>query len=169
MATKPTRIPTQSKSPLGIAIWLGLSALVILLDQLSKIAITRTIHAGEMRRVTDFFDLTLAYNRGAAFSFLAGESGWQRYLFIALALIAAIFAVYQLKRNAGKTLFCWSLALMLGGAIGNLIDRTLAGRVVDFLLFHWQTHAFPAFNLADSALTLGVILFILDEFRRVNR
>ena len=168
MATKPTRIPTQSKSNPSIALWLGLSFIVVLLDQISKITITRTLHEGEVNRITSFFDLTLAYNRGAAFSFLAGESGWQRYAFIALAVVAVIFVLYQLRRNAGKTLFCWSLALILGGAVGNLIDRTISGRVVDFLLFHWESHSFPAFNLADSALTLGVILFILDEFRRVN-
>jgi len=169
MATKPTRRPTQSKSTPGIAAWLGLSFIVVLLDQISKITIARSFHEGELRRISSFFDLTLAYNRGAAFSFLAGESGWQRYAFIALAIVAAIFVLYQLKRNAGKTLFCWSLALILGGALGNLVDRVLSGRVVDFLLFHWESHSFPAFNLADSALTLGVILFILDELRRVNK
>ena len=169
MATKPTRIPTQSKSTPGIAAWLGLSFIVVLLDQIIKITIARSFHEGELRRISSFFDLTLAYNRGAAFSFLAGESGWQRYAFIALAIVAAIFVLYQLKRNAGKTLFCWSLALILGGALGNLVDRVLSGRVVDFLLFHWESHSFPAFNLADSALTLGVILFILDELRRVNK
>ena len=169
MATKPTRIPTQSNHGPGIALWLGLSSIVVLLDQISKITVTRMFHEGEISRITSFFDLTLAYNRGAAFSFLSNESGWQRYVFIALAVAAAIFAIHQLKRNAGKALFCWSLTLILGGAVGNLIDRVLSGRVVDFLLFHWENHGFPAFNLADSALTLGVILFIVDEFRRVNR
>ncbi|HEX8955410.1 MAG TPA: signal peptidase II, partial [Burkholderiaceae bacterium] len=142
---------------------------VVLLDQISKVTITRSFREGEIHRIASFFDLTLAYNRGAAFSFLANESGWQRYAFILLAVLAVVFVLTQLKRNAGKTLFCWSLALILGGAVGNLIDRVLSGRVVDFLLFHWETHSFPAFNLADSALTLGVILFILDEFRRVNK
>jgi len=169
MATKPTRIPTKSPSDTGIAAWLGLSFIVVLLDQISKVAIARSFHEHETKTITSFFDLTLAYNRGAAFSFLAGESGWQRYAFIVLAAVVAVFLLYQLKRNAGKTMFCWSLALILGGAIGNLIDRVLSGRVVDFLLFHWESHSFPAFNLADSALTLGVILFILDEFRRVNK
>jgi signal peptidase II len=169
MATKPTRILTQPKSGSGILPWLGLSFIVVLLDQISKVAMARSFHESESHRITSFFDLTLAYNRGAAFSFLAGESGWQRYIFIALAIVAAIFVLYQLKRNAGKTMFRWALALILGGAIGNLIDRVLAGKVVDFLLFHWENHSFPAFNLADSALTLGVILFILDEFRRVNK
>ena len=169
MATKPNRIPTQSGPGPNIALWLGLSFIVVLLDQISKITITRSFHEGEIKQFTSFFDLTLAYNRGAAFSFLAGESGWQRYAFIALAVVAVVFVLYQLKRNAGKTMFCWSLALILGGAVGNLIDRVLAGKVVDFLLFHWESHSFPAFNLADSALTLGVILFILDEFRRVNK
>ena len=169
MATKPSRIPTQSKSGAGIVAWLGWSFIVVLLDQVSKVTIARSFHEGEMHRITSFFDLTLAYNRGAAFSFLAGESGWQRYAFIALAVIAVVFVLVQLKRNAGKTMFCWSLALILGGAVGNLVDRVLSGRVVDFLLFHWESHSFPAFNLADSALTLGVILFIVDEFRRVNK
>lgn len=169
MATKPTRIPTQSKSGTGIGLWLGLSFIVVLLDQISKVTITRSFHEGEIRRITSFFDLTLVHNAGASFSFLADESGWQRYIFIALALVAVVFLLHQLKRNAGKTLFCWSLALILGGAVGNLIDRVLSGRVVDFLAFHWESHGFPAFNLADSALTLGVILFVLDEFRRVNK
>jgi signal peptidase II len=169
MATKPSRILTQTKSSSGILPWLGLSFIVVLLDQVSKFAVAHGFHEGEIRRITSFFDVTLAYNRGAAFSFLAGESGWQRYIFIALGIAAVFFVLYQLKRNAGKAMFCWSLALILGGAIGNLIDRVLAGRVVDFLLFHWESHSFPAFNLADSALTLGVVLFILDEFRRVNK
>lgn len=169
MATKPSRILTQSSSGSGLLPWLGLSFIVVLLDQISKITITRMFHEGEVRQVTSFFDLVLAYNRGAAFSFLAGESGWQRYAFIVLTVAAAIFILYQLKRNAGKTLFCCSLTLILGGAVGNLIDRALSGRVVDFLLFHWENHGFPAFNLADSALTLGVILFIIDEFRRANK
>lgn len=149
--------------------WLGISAIVILLDQLVKITITKMFHEGEMLRITSFFDITFVYNKGAAFSFLATESGWQRYVFIGLGVIAALAIIYLLKRNASKRLFCWALALILGGAIGNVIDRVAYGKVVDFLLFHVSTWSFPAFNLADSAITLGAILFILDELKRVNQ
>jgi len=169
MATKPTRIPTQSKSSSPMLPWLGLSFIVILLDQVAKITITKLFHEGEQLHLTSFFDLTLLYNKGAAFSFLAGESGWQRYVLIGLAVAASLFILYQFKRNGGKTLYCWSLALILGGALGNLIDRILYGKVIDFLLFHLNSWSFPAFNLADSAITLGAILFVLDELRRVNK
>lgn len=169
MATKPTRIPTQSKSTSPMLPWLGLSFIIILLDQVAKITITKLFHEGEQLRLTSFFDLTLLYNKGAAFSFLASESGWQRYVLIGLAVAASLFILYQFKRNGSKILYCWSLALILGGAIGNLIDRVAYGKVVDFLLFHLNSWSFPAFNLADSAITLGAILFVLDELRRVNK
>jgi len=149
--------------------WLGISTIVILLDQLVKITISRLFHEGESYRVTSFFDITFVYNKGAAFSFLAAESGWQRYVLTGLGLVAALAIVYLLKRNAGKRLFCWALALILGGALGNVIDRVMYGKVIDFLLFHLGSWSFPAFNVADSAITLGAILFILDELRRVNQ
>jgi signal peptidase II len=149
--------------------WLGIAAIVILLDQVAKVAIARLFAEGEAYRITAFFDLTLVYNRGAAFSFLAAQSGWQRYLFTGLGLIAALVIVYLLRRHAGQRLFCWALALILGGALGNVIDRVWHGQVIDFLLFHWGSWSFPAFNLADSAITLGATLFVLDELRRVNR
>ncbi|HXA47368.1 MAG TPA: signal peptidase II [Burkholderiaceae bacterium] len=149
--------------------WLGISAIVILLDQLAKITISKLFHEGELYRLTSFFDLTFVYNKGAAFSFLASESGWQRYALTGLGVVAALAIIYMLKRNAGKRLFCWSMALILGGAVGNVIDRVAYGKVIDFLLFHVGSWSFPAFNLADSAITLGAILFILDELRRVNQ
>ena len=149
--------------------WLGISTIVILLDQLVKITISRLFHEGESYRVTSFFDITFVYNKGAAFSFLAAESGWQRYVLTGLGLVAALAIVYLIKRNAGKRLFCWALALILGGALGNVIDRVMYGKVIDFLLFHLGSWSFPAFNVADSAITLGAILFILDELRRVNQ
>jgi signal peptidase II len=149
--------------------WLGISAIVIMLDQLAKITISKLFHEGESSRVTSFFDLTFVYNKGAAFSFLASESGWQRYVLTGLGLAAALAIVYLLKRNAGKRLFCWALALILGGALGNVIDRVMYGKVIDFLSFHLGSWSFPAFNVADSAITLGAILFILDELRRVNQ
>ena len=149
--------------------WLGIAAIIILLDQITKITIAKTFAYGEAKAITSFFNLTLVYNKGAAFSFLATESGWQRYLFTALGIGAALVIVFLLKRHAGQRLFCWALALILGGAVGNVIDRMLYGHVIDFLDFHTTGWHFPAFNVADSAICIGAALFILDELRRVNR
>ena len=159
----------SGKSNDSIAPWLGIATIVLLLDQLSKITITRLFSHGESHPVTSFFNLVLVYNKGAAFSFLAAESGWQRYLFTAISVVAALFILYLLKRHAGKALFCWSLALILGGAVGNLIDRVAYGYVIDFLDFYARGWHFPAFNIADAAISLGAALFVLDELRRVNR
>lgn len=148
--------------------WLGISAIVILLDQLSKITMTRLFTYGESKPVTSFFNLVLAYNPGAAFSFLARESGWQRQLFTAIGICAALYIIYLIRSNSGQRLFCCALALILGGALGNVIDRVMYGHVIDFLDFYYgQTH-FAAFNLADSAICLGAGLFIMDELRRVK-
>ena len=120
--------------------------------------------------ITSYFNLVLAYNKGAAFSFLSDQGGWQRYFFTGIALAAAIYIIYLLKKHAGQRMFCWALALILGGAIGNVIDRLLYGHVVDFLDFHWTGWGhFPAFNIADSAICIGAALFIIDELRRVNK
>ncbi|WP_019141576.1 signal peptidase II [Noviherbaspirillum massiliense] len=153
----------------SIAPWLGISAIVILFDQITKIAIARMFQFGESLTVTSFFNLVLAHNKGAAFSFLASESGWQRYFFTAIGIAAAVFIVHLLRRNAGQRLFCWALALILGGAIGNVIDRTLYGHVIDFLDFHVGAWHWPAFNVADSAICIGAALFIYDELRRVRK
>lgn len=150
--------------------WLGIAAIVILADQLSKIVVNKLFVYGEEMVVTSFFNLVLAYNRGAAFSFLSNEGGWQRYLFTAIGIGAVGFIIYLLRRHAGQRLFCWALALIMGGAVGNVIDRLLYGHVIDFLDFHLAGWGhFAAFNVADSAITLGAILFIIDELRRVNR
>jgi len=171
MATKKKQIfSTASKSSGSMLPWLGIAAIVILLDQVSKISITRTFHLGDSRPITSFFNLVLAYNPGAAFSFLGSQNGWQRYFFTAIAIAAVGFILYLLRRHAGQRMFCWALALIMGGAIGNVIDRILYGHVIDFLDFHLNGWGhFPAFNLADSAITLGAILFIFDELRRVNK
>ncbi len=156
----------------GIAPWLGIAAVVILLDQITKIAISRVLAYGDSLPVTSFFNLVLAHNRGAAFSFLAAEAGWQRYLFTAIAIAAVVFIIYLLKRHAGQRLFCWALALILGGALGNLIDRVMYGYVIDFLDFylpHSQLPHWPAFNVADSAIVVGAGLFVIDELRRVGK
>jgi signal peptidase II len=150
--------------------WLGIAAIVILFDQLSKITITKLFAFGEEKVVTSFFNLVLAYNRGAAFSFLSDQGGWQRYFFTAIAVAAVVLILFQLRRHSGQRMFCWSLTLIMGGAIGNAIDRLLYGHVIDFLDFHFAgVGHFPAFNVADSTITIGAILFIFDELRRVNK
>ena len=169
MASKQRTFST-SKSSGGMTPWLGIAFIVLLLDQITKITVNKTFRWGEEVVVTPFFNLVLAYNRGAAFSFLQNESGWQRYFFTAIGIGAALFIVYLLKKHAGQRMFCWALALILGGAVGNVIDRILYGHVVDFLDFHWKGLGhFPAFNIADSAICIGAALFILDELRRVNK
>ena len=168
MATNKNRF--SAKPQANLTPWLGIAAIIILFDQLSKITITKLFHLGEEKFITSFFNLTLAYNKGAAFSFLNNESGWQRYFFIAIGVGAAAYIVLLLKKHGGQRLFCWALALILGGAIGNVIDRLAYGHVVDFLDFHLRAFGhFPAFNIADSAICIGAGLFILDELRRVNR
>lgn len=170
MATKKRTISTPPQARSGLAPWLGIAAIVILLDQITKITIERLFVYGEEKAVTSFFNLVLAYNRGAAFSFLSNESGWQRYFFTAIGIAAVVFIVHLLRKHAGQRLFCWALALIMGGAIGNVIDRMVYGHVIDFLDFHFGGLGhFPAFNVADSAITLGAILFIYDELRRVNK
>ena len=168
MATTKKIFPTKSSS--SLTPWLGIAFIVILIDQLSKITITKTFQLGEEQFVTSFFNLVLAYNKGAAFSFLHNSGGWQRYFFTAIGIGAAIYIITLLKKHGGQRMFCWALSLILGGAIGNVIDRLLYGHVVDFLDFHLNSFGhFPAFNIADSAICIGAGLFILDELRRVNR
>lgn len=149
--------------------WLCLAAIVLLADQLSKITILKLFAYGESVAVTSFFNLVLVYNKGAAFSFLASETGWQRYLLTAIGIGAAVFIVYLLKRHPGQRLFCSALALILGGAIGNVIDRMAYGHVIDFLDVYIGRWHWPAFNIADSAICIGAVLFILDELRRVKK
>jgi signal peptidase II len=160
---------TFSKSGGSLTPWLGIATIVILLDQISKITIKRLFAYGDSHAVTSFFNLVLVYNKGAAFSFLASGAGWQRYFFTAMGIAAAIFIVYLLKKHAGQRMFGWALALILGGALGNVIDRILYGHVIDFLDVHAGGWHWPAFNIADSAICIGAVLFILDELRRVGR
>jgi signal peptidase II len=170
MATKKKPTFSTVQKSAGLTPWLGIAAIVILLDQISKLTIVRLFALHEDRPVTGFFSLTLAFNRGAAFSFLSSQSGWQRYLFSAIAIGAVVFIIYLLRKHAGQRMFCWALALIMGGALGNLIDRIAYGHVIDFLDFHLAgVGHFPAFNIADSAITLGAFLFIADELRRVNK
>ncbi len=150
--------------------WLGIAAIVILLDQFSKTLITGAFQLNQSHTVTSFFNIVRVHNSGAAFSFLAGASGWQRWFFVGLGALAAIFIVWLLRSHGGQRLFSWALALILGGAIGNVIDRLLHGHVIDFIQVHYASaYYFPAFNIADSAITIGAGCLILDEFLRVRR
>lgn len=144
--------------------WLGLATLVIVLDQISKLWITSHFANMESVTVLSVFDIALLHNAGAAFSFLSDAGGMQRWLFTAIAVIASVSITLLLKRHATETLFALALSLILGGALGNLIDRINYGYVIDFLLFHWNEHYFPAFNLADSAITCGAGLLIWQSF-----
>lgn len=160
----------------SLALWLALATLVVVLDQFFKQLILANYQLGDATQVTGFFNIVRAHNTGAAFSFLAGAAGWQRWFFTALALTASVFIVWLLRSHPGQKLFAFSLSMILGGAIGNVIDRLMHGYVVDFLDFHWDFLSpvfhrghFPAFNVADAAITAGAIGLILDEIRRVRR
>jgi signal peptidase II len=165
----------SSKTP-GLALWLGLALLVIVADQLTKTLILGQFQYGDTRPVTSFFNLVRVHNTGAAFSFLAGASGWQRWFFVGLGIVASIFIVWMLRSHPTQKLFCFAVTMIMGGALGNVIDRLLHGYVVDFLQFRFSFLAplfpggyFPSFNIADSAITLGAICLILDEILRVRR
>jgi signal peptidase II len=145
-------------------LWLVLSFAVVAIDQATKLAIQAHFRPGAQYLVTDFFSLVLAFNTGAAFSFMRGAEG-SRYVLSAVAVVAAAIIVWLLRRG-GDRWYCAGLALILGGALGNLWDRIVLGHVVDFLLFHWRDWYYPAFNVADSAITIGAALLILDAFRR---
>lgn len=149
--------------------WLGIALIVIVVDQLTKALILGAFQLGDSHTVTSFFNIVRVHNAGAAFSFLAGATGWQRWFFIGLGTVAAVFIVWMLNRHGAQRLFAWALALILGGAVGNVIDRLLHGYVVDFIQVHHRGWYFPSFNVADSAITLGAALLILDEVRRVRR
>ena len=159
----------KSQAAPGLLPWLALAFLIMVLDQLTKVLILGAFQFGEARPLASFFNLVRVHNSGAAFSFLAGASGWQRWFFTGVGAVATVFIVYLLKAHPGQKLFCFALACILGGAVGNVIDRLLHGYVIDFLDFHWAGWHFPAFNLADSAITLGAICMIADELLRVRR
>ena len=166
---RPSGSNFKPQSTGGLLPWLALAAIVLICDQFTKVLILGYYQLGDSTPVTGFFNVVRAHNTGAAFSFLAHASGWQRWFFTGIGVVAAVVLVWLLKSHAGQKLFAFALACILGGAVGNVIDRVLYGYVVDFLDFYWQTWHFPAFNLADSAITLGAICLILDELLRVRR
>lgn len=149
--------------------WLGIAAIVILLDQITKAMIMRTMAIGDSITLAPVLNIVHWRNTGAAFSFLHGADGWQRWFFIGLATVAAVFIVWLLRRHGTQRVFGWALSLILGGAVGNVIDRLWHGSVVDFIQVHWNNAVFPSFNVADSAITIGAGLLLLDELLRVRR
>jgi signal peptidase II len=165
----------QAGAP-GLALWLGLAAIVMLADQVTKTMIVGSFQYGDVRPVTEFFNLVRAHNTGAAFSFMADAAGWQRWFFIIVGVLASGFIVWMIRNYPAQKLFCFAVSMIMGGALGNVIDRLLHGYVVDFLQFRFsvlepifQGGYFPSFNIADSAITLGAICLILDEVVRVRR
>ena len=157
-------------------LWLGIAFVILLADQFTKLLVVGSFALGDSQTVTSFFNLVRVHNSGAAFSMLSNASGWQRWFFTGIGVVATFFILWLLRSHPTQKLFCFALALVLGGAVGNVIDRIAYGHVVDFLDFHWdwlspvfyQGH-FPAFNIADSAISVGAVCLILDELIRVRR
>ena len=158
-----------SPSKSALLPWLVLALILLIADQFTKVLILGYYQLGDSSPVTGFFNIVRVHNSGAAFSFLSSASGWQRWFFTAIGLGAAVFIFYMLRAHPGQKLFSFALACILGGAIGNVIDRLLYGYVVDFLDFHYAGTHFPAFNIADSAISVGAACLILDELLRVRR
>jgi len=146
--------------------WLSISAVTVALDLYTKKLIQHAFEYGEHLKITQFFDLVRYHNEGAAFSFLADAGGWQKIFFSTISIVAIVVMIYLIRKHKQEKLFCFGLALVLGGAIGNLYDRLTLGYVVDFLFFHYNTFYWPAFNVADSAICVGVGLLILDSFKQ---
>jgi signal peptidase II len=157
-------------------LWLGIALVVLLADQITKLLIVDSFAWGDSQPITGYFNLVRVHNSGAAFSMLSSASGWQRWLFTGIGVVATGFILWMLRSHPTQKLFCFALALVLGGAVGNVIDRLAYGHVIDFLDFHWDFLAplfyqghFPAFNVADSAISVGAVCLILDELLRVRR
>ena len=161
---------TTSSGAGGMLPWLGLALIILIADQFTKILILGYFRHGDSTYVAPFFNIVRAHNTGAAFSFLAGASGWQRWLFTGIAVAATILILWLLRSHSHQKLFAFALACILGGAVGNVVDRVLHGYVVDFLQFHWGSRwYFPAFNVADAGITIGAACLILDELLRVRK
>jgi signal peptidase II len=166
---KTTYLQKSSSARPGMLPWLGLALIILIVDQFVKVLVMGYFRLGDASYVTSFFNLVRVHNSGAAFSFLSTASGWQRWFFTAIGLAAAVFIVWMLRSHAGQKLFSFALACILGGALGNVIDRSLHGYVVDFLDFHYLGWHFPAFNVADAAISIGAVCLILDELLRVRK
>jgi signal peptidase II len=170
MAARGNTLVARGGASAGLLPWLAVALVVLIADQFTKVLIVGYYKLGDVMPVTSFFDIVRAHNTGMAFSILRDASGWQRWFLAGVAVAATVFIIYLLKKHAGQRLFCFALACILGGAIGNLVDRLLHGYVVDFLQVHWENRwYFPAFNIADTAITIGAIGLILDELLRVRK
>ena len=152
------------RDPASPVRWYVLAVVVVVLDQISKQVVLSNIQYGETIYVAPFWNWVLTFNRGAAFSFLASEDGWQRWFFTALALAVSGWIVFMLRSHAAQKLISLSLALIMGGALGNVVDRVRFGAVVDFVQWHAAGYYWPAFNVADSAITVGAVLMVWDQF-----
>ena len=157
------------KSSRAVWPWLALALMLLIADQFTKVLILGYYQLGDATYVTSFFNIVRVHNSGAAFSFLASASGWQRWFFTAVGVAAALFIVHMLRSHPGQKLFSFAMACILGGAIGNVVDRLLHGYVIDFVDMHYAGWHFPAFNIADSAISVGAVCLILDELLRVRR
>jgi signal peptidase II len=164
------------RSGAGMWPWLAWAVVLLVADQITKTWIIQNYQLGDATFITSFFNIVRAHNTGAAFSFLRDAGGWQRWLFTGIGVAATIFIVWQLRAHPGQKLFGFALSSILGGAVGNVVDRLMHGYVVDFLDFHWSFLAgifhgghFPAFNLADTAISVGAACLILDELLRARR
>lgn len=168
MSSKPrsSSSPRTDARPGRLLPWLALAFLIIVLDQITKILIVQRFQLGDGQVITGFFNLVRVHNTGAAFSFLAQASGWQRWFFIGLGFAASAMFIWMLRSHAEQRLFAFSVAMLLGGALGNVIDRLIHGHVIDFIQVYYQHYYWPAFNLADSAICLGAALMVLDSFRQ---
>ena len=163
------RSTQAGRTGVGMWPWLAWAVLLMGADQITKSLILNHYQLGDSTFITSFFNIVRAHNTGAAFSFLSDAGGWQRWLFTGIGLAATIFIVWQLRAHPGQKLFSFALSSILGGAVGNVVDRLMHGYVVDFLQFHYAGWYFPSFNLADSAITVGAACLILDELLRVRR
>ena len=163
------RSTRAGRTGVGMWPWLAWAVLLMGADQITKTLILNHYQLGDSTFITSFFNIVRAHNTGAAFSFLADAGGWQRWLFTGIGVAATIFIVWQLRAHPGQKLFSFALSSILGGAVGNVVDRLMHGYVVDFLQFHYAGWYFPSFNLADSAITVGAVCLILDELLRVRR
>ncbi|MDR6766309.1 signal peptidase II [Acidovorax delafieldii] len=163
------RSTQAGRTGVGMWPWLAWAVLLMGADQITKTLILNHYQLGDSTFITSFFNIVRAHNTGAAFSFLSDAGGWQRWLFTGIGVAATIFIVWQLRAHPGQKLFSFALSSILGGAVGNVVDRLMHGYVVDFLQFHYAGWYFPSFNLADSAITVGAACLILDELLRVRR
>ena len=166
---RSTQTGQTGRTGSGMWPWLAWAVFLMGADQITKTLILNHYQLGDSTFITSFFNIVRAHNTGAAFSFLADAGGWQRWLFTGIGVAATIFIVWQLRAHPGQKLFSFALSSILGGAVGNVVDRLMHGYVVDFLQFHYAGWYFPSFNLADSAITVGAACLILDELLRVRR